>query len=52
MKVLKLYAWKGAFGEIVASIRRAEIKNLIFQFIWLAFIFFALGCRPFLVSLI
>uniref|UniRef100_T1L5V4 ABC transmembrane type-1 domain-containing protein n=1 Tax=Tetranychus urticae TaxID=32264 RepID=T1L5V4_TETUR len=50
MKVLKLYAWKGAFGEIVASIRRKEIKNLIFQFIWLALIFFALGCGPFLVS--
>nr|WPH24505.1 ABC transporter subfamily C1 [Tetranychus urticae] len=52
MKVLKLYAWEGAFGEIVASIRRKEIKILRFQSIWLALIFFALGCGPFLIAVV
>lgn len=51
MKVLKLYAWEGAFGDIIASIRKNEIDALKMQAIWSAGITFAFACAPFLVRL-
>ncbi|XP_015783925.1 multidrug resistance-associated protein 1 [Tetranychus urticae] len=52
MKVLKLYAWEGAFGDIIASIRKNEIDALKMQAIWSAGITFAFACAPFLITVI
>lgn len=49
MKVLKLYAWEGAFGDKVAAIRAQEIKYLRYQAMWSTGVAFAFACAPFLV---
>ncbi|XP_015781054.1 multidrug resistance-associated protein 1-like [Tetranychus urticae] len=52
MKVLKLYAWEGAFGDIIAAIRRNEIKYLKSQAIWMGGITIAFASVPFLVTVV
>ncbi|XP_015781053.1 multidrug resistance-associated protein 1-like [Tetranychus urticae] len=52
MKVLKLYAWEEAFGDIIAAIRRNEIKYLKSQAIWMGGITIAFGSVPFLITVI
>ncbi|XP_015781159.1 multidrug resistance-associated protein 1 [Tetranychus urticae] len=52
MKVLKLYAWEGAFGDIVASIRKNEIKYLRSQALWLAGMTFPFTSLSFLVTVV
>lgn len=49
MKVLKLYAWEGAFGDKVSAIRAREIKFLRYQAMWSTGVAFAFACAPFLV---
>ena len=50
IKVLKLYAWESAFGDVVSSIRRNEVKALKSQALWGAWFIFTFSCAPFLVS--
>lgn len=50
MKVLKLYAWEGAFGDRVTAIRARELKYQRSDAFWETGIYFAFDCLPFLVS--
>ncbi len=50
IKVLKLYAWEGAFGEQITNIRNKEITALRGQAKLSAGIVFAFSCAPFFVS--
>ncbi|XP_053215010.1 multidrug resistance-associated protein 1-like, partial [Panonychus citri] len=50
MKVLKLYAWESAFGDIVSSIRKNEIKALKSQALWAAWFIFTFTCAPFFIT--
>ncbi|XP_015793767.1 multidrug resistance-associated protein 1 isoform X1 [Tetranychus urticae] len=52
MKFLKLYAWEGAFGDIIAAIRRNEIKYLKSQAIWMEGISIAFTSIPFLFTVV
>lgn len=50
MKVLKLYAWELAFGELIKEARAAEIKALKTQAIFSACTSFLFFSAPFFVS--
>lgn len=50
MKVLKLYAWEGAFEDMIMSIRANEIKYLKKQAFWTAVTNFIANFAPFGVS--
>ncbi|XP_025017040.1 canalicular multispecific organic anion transporter 1 isoform X2 [Tetranychus urticae] len=52
MKVLKLYAWEGAFEDMIMSIRQNEIQYLKRQAIWTAITHFIANFAPFCVSLV
>lgn len=50
IKVLKLYAWEGAFADQITEIRSKEMKALRGQAFLSSGIVFAFSCAPFFVS--